>query len=108
MEDVEMRLKFQRIEDTLKGQDTSLVRIEKTLEEVKETQKYANGKTAAVIKQLEQWKGAGKMLGIVCVLIILPLAGWVLYNQTQEAKRINTAISTYVPLYIKQNYNVNP
>lgn len=99
MNDMEIRLKFQRIEDTLQAQDTALVRIEKTLESVESKVTFTNGKIGEVSKGQEQMKGAWKMLAAVSVLIILPLASWVLYNQTQENKHINAAIGLYLQNY---------
>lgn len=96
MNDTEMRLKFQRIEDTLQGQDTTLIRIEKTLEEVKEKATYTNGKVAEIVKWQERARGGLWVLGAVMVLIVMPLSGWVLYNQAQETRHINAAIGAYL------------
>lgn len=102
MNDMEIRLKFQKLDDTLEGQDDALERIEKKLTEVDTKVGYTNGKIAEIIKVQERWKGARWAFSVVGVLIILPLASWVLYNQAQESRRINTAIAAY----LQNNYTI--
>lgn len=102
MNDIEIRLNFQRLDDSFQSQNLTLGRMEKTLEGVDAKVAYTNGKVGEVVKWQERARGAGWAIGSVFVLVIVPLAGWVLYNQAQETRHINTAISAY----LKDNYTI--
>lgn len=73
----------------------SLDRIEKKVD-------FTNGKVAALIQWKERATGAGWAFGTCLLLIILPLAGWVLYNQATEGNRVNYVVKSAVNEYFSQ------
>lgn len=95
MSDTDIRLKFQSIEDTLLRQDDSLKRIETVGKDTNNQAKDTNGKVAAIVAWRERTTGAMWAFGCCLVLIIIPIAGWTLYNQVTEGERIQTAVSSY-------------
>lgn len=95
MTDTEIRVKFQRIEDTLERQDDSLKRIEAMGRDTNVKVGYTNGKVGELVKWRERATGAGWAFGVFATLVIVPLAGWLLYNQSQEPDRMQAAMSNY-------------
>lgn len=86
------------IEEWRSDTSESLGRIEKKVD-------FTNGKVADLIKWKERATGAGWAFGTCVLLIVLPLAGWLLYNQAKEPDRVNRAAKDAVVDYFSQ-YNV--
>lgn len=89
----------------LKGQDDALARIEKAGADTLGQLIKLNGTVKDLSKWKEQVVGASKAVGFCLLLIILPLAGWVLYNQATEPQRINQATKAAVATYFTENYS---
>jgi hypothetical protein len=64
-----------------------------------------NGAVAAISKWREQTAGGAKVGAACLVLIIIPLAAWVLYNQATEEQRVQEAAKNAVSAYFSQ-YNI--
>lgn len=64
-----------------------------------------NGKVAKISIWKEQTTGRLQAFGLCLMVIIVPLAGWVLYNQSTEPDRIQKATKEAVSAYF-QDYNV--
>lgn len=67
---------------------SSLERIEKKVD-------YTNGSVRDITTWKERTTGAMWAFGCCLVLIIIPIAGWALYNQVTEPARIKDAVSSY-------------
>lgn len=95
LNDIEIRLKFQKLEDTLERQDDTLKRIESTGQDTNVKAGVTNGKVADIVKWQQKAIGATWAFGLCFTLIILPLLGYALYTQAQEPHMIHQAISNY-------------
>lgn len=76
-----------------------------SLEAIRVQTTKTNGSVADIKIWKEQMTGAAKAYGFCLVLVILPLAAWVLYNQVTEPERLNQAVKSVVTDYFAQ-YNV--
>ncbi len=96
--DTEIQVKFKGIED-------SLSRIENTGENTLKQATMTNGKVASLVGWRERVTGALWAYGSCLTLIIIPLAGYVLWMQATEPQRTRDAAKDAVTSYFSQ-YNV--
>ncbi len=98
MGNVELRL-------TLANIESEIAEVKSIAIDTKAETQATNGKVARIIIWKEQMIGRMQSFGLCLVLIIIPLAGWVLYNQVTEPERIKDAVSTYFSQY---NVQIKP
>lgn len=89
MSDTDIQLGFKGVNDTL-------VRVEEKVDRSNTKLDYTNGKVGAVIAWQQRAIGAGWAFGLCLVVIIVPIAGWTLYNQVTEEQRIQDAVSNTI------------
>lgn len=82
--------------------DMKFTDIMDTLNRIETQTTATNGKVAKVTVWKEQATGAGWAFGACLTVIIVPIAGLVLYNQFTEPIRIQQAVKDSVSSYFNQ------
>lgn len=94
MSDTDIQLGFKGVTDTLD-------RLEEKIDKSNTKLDYTNGKVGAVVAWQQRAIGAMWAFGVCLVVIVIPIAGWALYNQVTEPERLHQAVSDY----FTQNYS---